>query len=62
MGGLKGRMKWTFYTFTAGYLALIGFPMLSGFFSKDVILLAAHERGWPFFVPALITVSSRPFI
>src|SRR6185295_12872582 len=41
MGGLRGRMKITFLTFTAGYLALIGCPFFSGFFSKDAILLAA---------------------
>lgn len=45
MGGLKGSMRWTFLTFTAGYLALIGFPFLSGYFSKDAILLAAYQGG-----------------
>ena len=42
MGGLKDSMKWTFRAFTAGYLALIGFPFLSGFWSKDAILAAAY--------------------
>ncbi len=45
MGGLSGKMKWTFWAFTAGYLALIGTPLFSGFFSKDVILLAAWQKG-----------------
>jgi NADH-quinone oxidoreductase subunit L len=44
MGGLSGKMKWTFLSFTAGYLALIGTPFFSGFFSKDVILLAAWQQ------------------
>jgi NADH-quinone oxidoreductase subunit L len=44
MGGLSGKMKWTFLSFTAGYLALIGTPGFSGFFSKDVILLAAWQQ------------------
>ncbi len=44
MGGLASRMKFTFVTFTLGVLAIIGFPMLSGFFSKDAILLLAFEK------------------
>jgi NADH-quinone oxidoreductase subunit L len=44
MGGLAPRMKFTFVTFTLGVLAIIGFPMLSGFFSKDAILLLAFEK------------------
>lgn len=44
MGGLSGKMKWTFFTFLLGYLALIGTPFFSGFFSKDVILLAALQQ------------------
>jgi NADH-quinone oxidoreductase subunit L len=44
MGGLASRMKLTFITFTLGVLAIIGFPMLSGFFSKDAILLLAFEK------------------
>jgi NADH-quinone oxidoreductase subunit L len=44
MGGLASRMKLTFVTFTLGVLAIIGFPMLSGFFSKDAILLLAFEK------------------
>ncbi|MBM7825884.1 NADH-quinone oxidoreductase subunit L [Arcanobacterium pluranimalium] len=40
-GGLGKHMKITFYTFMAGYLAIIGFPFLSGFYSKDKIIEAA---------------------
>ena len=38
MGGLARTMKITFFTFLMGYLAIIGFPGFSGFFSKDEIL------------------------
>ncbi|HRV96736.1 MAG TPA: proton-conducting transporter membrane subunit, partial [Anaerolineae bacterium] len=38
MGGLKDKMKITWITFWIGGLALAGFPLMSGFFSKDEIL------------------------
>lgn len=37
-GGLSRHMKITWITFMAGFLAIIGFPGLSGFFSKDKII------------------------
>ncbi len=40
MGGLKRFMPITFYTYAAGMLALCGFPLFSGFWSKDAILHA----------------------
>jgi NADH-quinone oxidoreductase subunit L len=43
MGGLRTRMPWTSFTFLVGVLAIAGVPGFSGFFSKDEILLAAHE-------------------
>ncbi|MEU8915934.1 NADH-quinone oxidoreductase subunit L [Streptomyces nigrescens] len=44
-GGLRKYMPVTFITFGLGYLAIIGFPGLSGFFSKDKIIEAAFARG-----------------
>ena len=61
MGGLRTRMPWTFWTFTIGWLAIIGFPGLSGFFSKDEILIAAFEKSVPLFVAALITAGLTAF-
>jgi NADH-quinone oxidoreductase subunit L len=43
MGGLKDKMKITWLTFWIGGLALAGFPLMSGFFSKDEILAKAFE-------------------
>ncbi|MFB0629278.1 NADH-quinone oxidoreductase subunit L [Streptomyces sp. AB3(2024)] len=44
-GGLRTYMPITFVTFGLGYLAIIGFPGLSGFFSKDKIIEAAFAKG-----------------
>jgi NADH-quinone oxidoreductase subunit L len=51
-GGLARYMPVTAVTFGLGYLAIIGFPGLSGYFSKDLIIEAAFNRpdwtGWLF--------------
>ncbi|MFJ7210545.1 NADH-quinone oxidoreductase subunit L [Amycolatopsis sp. NPDC098790] len=44
-GGLRKKMPITFITFGLGYLALIGIPPLSGFFTKDAIIEAAFSQG-----------------
>ncbi|MGY1670120.1 NADH-quinone oxidoreductase subunit L [Geodermatophilus sp. SYSU D00710] len=44
-GGLARRLPITFVTFGLGYLALIGFPFLSGYWTKDAIIEAALDRG-----------------
>ncbi|MDT3398519.1 NADH-quinone oxidoreductase subunit L [Streptomyces sp. B1866] len=44
-GGLRRYMPVTFMTFGLGYLAIIGFPGLSGFWSKDKIIEAAFAEG-----------------
>ncbi|WP_369139542.1 NADH-quinone oxidoreductase subunit L [Modestobacter versicolor] len=44
-GGLAKRLPVTFVTFGLGYLALIGFPFLSGYWTKDAIIEAAFDRG-----------------
>jgi NADH-quinone oxidoreductase subunit L len=44
-----------------GALALIGFPLFSGFFSKDTILALAYDRNMPIFVVALFTAFLTAF-
>jgi NADH-quinone oxidoreductase subunit L len=43
LGGLRQKMPVTFITFTIGTLALIGCPLLAGFYSKDAILILAYQ-------------------
>ena len=46
-GGISTVMKITWITFGLGYLAIIGVPPFSGFWSKDKIIEAAFEgTGW----------------
>jgi NADH-quinone oxidoreductase subunit L len=41
MGGLKSKLPITHATFLLGYMAIIGFPFFSGYFSKDEIIIQA---------------------
>ncbi|HEY3527591.1 MAG TPA: NADH-quinone oxidoreductase subunit L [Nocardioides sp.] len=50
-GALARAMPVTFLTFAMGYLAIIGFPGFSGFWSKDKIIEVALTQNW--FVGAL---------
>ena len=45
MGGLRRAMPWTFALMGIATLAIAGFPLLSGFFSKDEILASVFVRG-----------------
>ena len=55
-GAIRKAMPITFATFAFGYLAIIGFPGFSGFFSKDKILEAAFSEHW--YVGVLATVGA----
>tara|TARA_B100000945_G_scaffold96584_1_gene75518 strand:+ start:17351 stop:19282 length:1932 start_codon:yes stop_codon:yes gene_type:complete len=45
MGGLKSKMKFTYYSMTICALSLSGLFPLSGFWSKDEIILSAYLNG-----------------
>jgi NADH-quinone oxidoreductase subunit L len=44
-GALRTVMAVTFWAFLPGYLAIIGIPPFSGFFTKDPIIQAAFDKG-----------------
>ncbi|MCU0299137.1 MAG: NADH-quinone oxidoreductase subunit L [Candidatus Nanopelagicales bacterium] len=45
-GAIRTVMVITFVTFAAGWLAIMGVPPFSGFYSKDKIIEAALAQGW----------------
>jgi NADH-quinone oxidoreductase subunit L len=45
MGCLRKKMPITFYTMSAGVIAIAGFWPFAGFFSKDAILYEAYQHG-----------------
>ncbi len=49
LGGLREKMRWTYWTMVVGSLSLAGVPILAGFFSKDEILGETFNRGYPIF-------------
>ena len=53
-GAIRKAMPVTFLTFAMGYLAIIGFPGFSGFWSKDKIIETALAENWLVGVLALI--------
>ena len=67
-GGLARYMKITWVTFMAGWLAILGVPPFSGFWSKDKIIEAAFMpvdgspwRAWVFGTVALIGAGLTAF-
>jgi len=44
MGALRAAMPWTFLAFACGSLAIIGFPLTAGFYSKEHIIVAAFDK------------------
>ena len=65
-GNLSGAMKTTWLTFGLGWLAILGVPPFSGFFSKDGIIETAFATGegwrpWVFGLATLIGAGITAF-
>jgi NADH-quinone oxidoreductase subunit L len=60
-GGLSKYLPYTFATFGIGYLAIIGVPPFSGFWSKDLIIEAAFGESFWFGLAALIGAGVTAF-
>jgi NADH-quinone oxidoreductase subunit L len=61
MGGLSQKMRRTYWAFIVGGLALAGFPLTSGFFSKDEVLAKAFEFSPVLWVVGLLTALLTAF-
>ncbi len=67
MGGLRKYLPITYWTFVVGALAIAGFPLLSGFFSKDEILFKTFISDNPgarllWFVGALTSLLTATYM
>jgi NADH-quinone oxidoreductase subunit L len=64
-GGLARVMPITYLVFVAGYLAIIGFPLATGFWTKDKIIEAALDKGgtsgWTLGLAALLGAGITAF-
>ncbi len=62
MGGLRKHLPITHFVFLVGVLAIIGFPGLSGFFSKDEILwksfIGGQHMGFGLFLWIMATITA----
>ena len=43
MGGLRSKLPFTYWTMIVGTLALTGFPLTAGYYSKDAVIEAAYS-------------------
>jgi NADH-quinone oxidoreductase subunit L len=55
LGGLRTKMPTTYRTFLVGAAALAGIPLMSGFFSKDAILVVELEKNLALYLIGVVT-------
>jgi NADH-quinone oxidoreductase subunit L len=55
MGGLKDKIPFTYIVMVIGTLALTGFPLTAGYFSKDAIIESAYASHNPFALYGFLT-------
>ncbi|WP_370584117.1 NADH-quinone oxidoreductase subunit L [Ornithinimicrobium cryptoxanthini] len=64
-GALSSKVKITWVTFAAGWLAIIGFPFTAGWYSKDHIIESAFSapgwQGWVFGIVTLVGAGITAF-
>ena len=61
MGGLKRHLPYTYWTYFVATFAISGIPPLSGFFSKDEILMHAFERWYGFWLVGAVAALMTAF-
>jgi formate hydrogenlyase subunit 3/multisubunit Na+/H+ antiporter MnhD subunit len=54
LGGLAAKMPLTFICFLITALSISGVPPFNGFFSKELVYEGALERGWIFYLAAVV--------
>jgi NADH-quinone oxidoreductase subunit L len=61
IGGLQNQLPTTYKVFLVASLALAGFPLTAGFFSKDAIVHEAFNANWILGAAALLTTVITAF-
>jgi NADH-quinone oxidoreductase subunit L len=63
MGGLRAKAPLTFWTLLCAALSISGVPFTAGFFSKDQILLAAHQHApWMYWLGTLTAAMTAFYV
>jgi NADH-quinone oxidoreductase subunit L len=61
MGGLRTKMPFTYWTMVIGTLALTGFPLTAGYYSKDAIIEAAYVGSTPIYLATVFAAALTAF-
>jgi NADH-quinone oxidoreductase subunit L len=61
MGGLRTKLPFTYWTMVIGTLALTGFPLTAGYYSKDAIIEAAYVGSTPVYLGTVFAVALTAF-